>query len=166
MLRIAPFLLLCASLACKKPQPARFCDQDLTGLWFNSSDKHFAYRLQDDRTALVRGEFLERADDGGLKAPEEPISFELHRSQDKLAGVKRTKGPSPAGGVCPIEFDFHVSDCQPDAMQAVVEMSAPIGDDCKRKTTEDGGAIPPQLAEFRFERAFHRSVGGDGPVSH
>jgi hypothetical protein len=35
----------------------------------------------------------------------------------------------------------------------VVEMSAQIDDECKRKRLPDGGEMPPNLSEFRFERA-------------
>jgi len=31
-------------------------------------------------------------------------------------------------------------------------VSAPVGDDCKRLSAPDGGAIPPDLREFRLER--------------
>src|SRR5690242_15477597 len=47
MARIAALAVCLAAAGCKKappPQP-RFCDQDLSGLWLNSSDWHFAYRF-------------------------------------------------------------------------------------------------------------------------
>ena len=33
-----------------------------------------------------------------------------------------------------------------------LEVSAPVGDDCKRLSAPDGGAVPPDLREFRLER--------------
>src|SRR3954466_5141179 len=50
------------------PAPAGFCDQDLAGLWLNSSDMRLAYRFR-DHGEVVRGEFLERQPDGGLQPP-------------------------------------------------------------------------------------------------
>src|SRR5450432_1960320 len=95
---LAAGMLLCA---CKRPAPptppvASFCDRDLSGVWVNSSDKHFAYRLR-DHGGLVRGEFLERDDDGGLRKPDDPMLFELHRKGGGVSGVMRTHGPSPSG---------------------------------------------------------------------
>jgi hypothetical protein len=148
--RYALALLLLA--ACKRPAPARFCDQDLSGVWLNSSDRHFAYRFQ-DQGGVLRGEFLERSDDGGLKNPGEPITFELHRTDTALSGVMRSTGPTQGGRTCPIEFGVQVTLCQPGAIQAVVETSVPIGEDCKRKAAEDGGELTPALSEYRFERA-------------
>ena len=151
-----PRLLLFLALglaACKKPSaPARFCDQDLSGLWLNSSDTRLAYRFRDQGDA-VRGEFLERQQDGGLKSPDEPILFELHRGDASVAGVMRTQGASPGGRICPVEYGTRITDCKPDALQVAVEMSANIGEDCKRSRLPDGGEVPPDLAEFRFERA-------------
>ena len=137
---------------CKKPAPARFCDQDLSGVWLNASDRHFAYRFRDDG-GTMQGEFLERSDDGGLKTPEDPITFELHRTEAALSGVMRSSGPTQGGRVCPIAFRVQVTACQTGAIQAVVETSVPVGEDCKRKAAEDGGELPGALSEFRFERA-------------
>ena len=162
MQRLLAAVLLLA--ACKK-SPPRFCDQDLTGVWLNASDKHFAYRFR-DHGDVIRGEFLERQEDGGLTDPPDSVTFEMHRTSDTLAGVMRSTEATASGRVCPVEFGINLTSCNADHLQAQVEMDVPVTDDCKRKTTEDGGSIPPQLAEFRFERAFHRSVGGDGPVSH
>lgn len=142
-----------ALAACRKspPAPVRFCDQDLSGVWLNSSDKRFAYRFS-DRSGAITGEFLQRSADGGLTAPEEPIRFELRRSDTAIAGVMKSSGDAPSGRTCPVEYTFRISDCKPDSLQAVVETSAVIGEDCKRKAAEDGGQIPPDLREFRFER--------------
>jgi hypothetical protein len=148
--RYALALLLVA--ACKKPPPARFCEQDLSGVWLNASDRHFAYRFRDDGGTL-EGEFLERSDDGGLKNPEEPVTFDLHRTGAALSGVMRATGPTEGGRTCPVEFKVQVTACQPGALQTVVETSVPIGEDCKRKAAEDGGELPAALTEFRFERA-------------
>ena len=149
-------VLVTLLFACKKAPgsapPARFCDQDLSGLWLNSSDKHFAYRLS-DREGKISGEFVERHDDGGMEAPSEPIRFELARTADSVAGVMRTTGAAPSGRVCPVEYGFRLTDCKAASVQAVVETSAVIDDDCKRKLAEDGGQIPADLTEFRFERA-------------
>jgi len=152
MPRILLALALC--VACRKspPAPARFCDQDLTGLWLNASDTRLAYRFR-DHGEVIRGEFLERQPDGGLQAPDDPILFELHRTDAGLGGVMRTQGPSPSGRICPVEYGTSVSECKPDALQVVVEMSAQIDDECKRTRLPDGGERPPDLSEFRFDRA-------------
>src|SRR5438093_10758903 len=97
---IALLLLL---LGCRKP----YCDQDLSGVWLNASDRHFAYRFR-DHGGVLRGEYLDRQEDGGLAKPAEPISFELHRTPDAIAGVMRSSGPSPSGRICPLEFGIKV----------------------------------------------------------
>src|SRR5215470_7778299 len=164
-MKLHAVLLALALLACKKAVPPRFCDRDLSGVWLNASDRHFAYRFRDHGNVL-RGEYLDRQEDGGLEKPAEAISFELHRTQDTLAGVMRSSGPSPSGRICPLEFGIKVTDCQPEAMQAVVEMSIPIGDDCKRTAAEDGGEAAPALSEFRFERdRSYPSGGGDAATA-
>jgi hypothetical protein len=142
-----------AVVACKGSAPSRqrFCDQDLSGVWLNSSDKRFAYSFRDDG-GVVEGDFMERAEDGGLTKPAERITFELKRSAGSVEGVMRSTGTTPGGKTCPVEFATRINDCKPDALQAVVEVSAPVGEDCKRLTPEDGGAYPPDLREFRFER--------------
>lgn len=146
--------------ACKKSVP-KFCDQNLTGVWLNASDTHFAYRFR-DHGDVIRGEFLQAEDDGGLTQPDDPILFELHRTQTALAGVMRAK---EAG--CPVEFGVDVTSCTDKSMQAQVETDVPVTADCKRKTLEDGGEIPPHRTEFVFVRdATHRSDGGESPVSH
>ena len=61
-------------------------------------------------------------------------------------------GTTAGGKTCPVEFSTRISDCKPDALQVVVEMSAPVGEDCKRISVPDAGAYPPDLREFRFER--------------
>jgi hypothetical protein len=148
------FVVAClAASACKRTQPAqpRFCDQDLSGVWLNSTDKHFAYTFRDDG-GVIRGDFMERAEDAGLSQPAEPITFELKRTGTAIAGVMRSTGTTPRGKSCPVEFETRISDCKPEALQVVVEVSAQVGEDCKRLSAEDGGAIPPDLREFRFER--------------
>src|SRR5258708_36117358 len=105
-------IVLCLA-ACKKsasPPPSqpslapstRFCDQDLSGVWLNSSDKHFAYRFH-DHGDVVRGEFQERSDDGGLANPSDPVTFELHRTQDAVAGVMRSTQRTDGGRDAPGE---------------------------------------------------------------
>jgi len=148
------FVACLAAAACRKasqPQP-RFCDQDLSGLWLNSSDRHFAYHFREDG-GVIRGDYLQREDDGGLSNPAEPITFELHRTNEAVSGVMRTTGESPSGRACPVEFETRISDCKTDALQVVVEVSAALGEDCKRTPAEDGGIVPRDLREFRFERA-------------
>jgi hypothetical protein len=148
------FLVVCLSLgACRKAPTAqpRFCDQDLSGLWVNSSDKSFAYTFRDDG-ALIRGEFAVRAEDGGLTKPSEPITLEMKRADAVIAGVMRSRDKTAGGKSCPVEYEVKVSDCKPDVLQVVAEVSAPVGDDCKRLSAADGGAFPPDLREFRLER--------------
>jgi hypothetical protein len=140
------------SAPAQPPAAARFCDQNLSGLWVNSSDKRFAYRFT-DQNGLVTGEYLQRAEDGGLTKPGDPVTFELRRSDTAITGVMKMTGEAPSGKVCPVEYEIRFSDCKPDSLQAVVETSAVIGEDCKRKMLEDGGQIPQDLTEFRFERA-------------
>jgi hypothetical protein len=157
-MRLALIAACLAAAGCKKAPPAqpRFCDQDLSGVWLNSSDRHFAYRFRDDG-GVVAGEFLERADDGVLAAPAPPITFDLRRSQDTIAGVMRSTATTPGGRTCPTEFETRITDCKPDALQVVSETSAQTGEDCKRLSAEDGGALPRDLTEFRFERAPQRN---------
>jgi hypothetical protein len=154
MSRLAALLACLAAGACKKAPPAlpRFCDQDLSGLWLNSSDRHFAYRFRED-AGVVEGEYLERADDGGLTASAQPITFDLRRTPDAIAGVMRGSGETPGGKTCPLEFETRISDCKPDALQVVVETSANVDENCRRIPAEDGGIAARDLREFRFERA-------------
>ena len=153
-MRLALLACLVAAAGCKKAPPAqpRFCDQDLSGVWLNSSDRHFAYRFRDDG-GVVSGEFLQRADDGGMTVPSPSITFEMRRTPDALAGVMRGSDTTAGGRTCVAEFETRVTDCKPDALQVVSETSAPIGEDCKRLTEADGGPLPRDLTEFRFERA-------------
>jgi len=154
-------LALLLSTACKKTAPARFCDQDLGGVWLNASDKHYAYRFR-DHGDVVRGEFLQAEEDGGLANPDEPILFELHRTPTALAGVMRA---TQAG--CAVEFGVDVTSCSETSFQAQVETEVPVGPDCKRKTAEDGGDLPPHRTEFVFVRdPRHPSGGGEAPLSH
>ena len=145
----------------------RFCDQDVSGVWVNASDRHFAYRFR-DHGGVLRGEYLARNDDGGLAKPDEPILFELHRTEAALAGVMKSTGPAPGGRSCPVDFGIKVSACEPAAMIAVVETEVPITDDCRRARLADGGEVAPALVEFRFERIEdepdHPPVGG--PADH
>jgi hypothetical protein len=162
--------VLCAAACRKSPPPppaaARFCDQDLSGVWLNASDKHFAYRFR-DHGGLVRGEYLERDDDGGLADPSDPITFELHRTETALAGVMRSTQQTQGGRTCPVEFGIDVTTCRDASLQAVVEMEAPITEECKRKTAEDGGDLPTHRTEFVFVKdAAHPSGGGEAPDGH
>ena len=153
------FLLLLCLAACKKSQPqkTRFCDQDLSGIWLNASDKHFAYRFR-DHGDVVRGEFVERADDGTLKNPDEPILFELHRTETALAGVMRSTQPTKGGRNCPVEFGMDVT-CGAN-LQAIVETDVDVGEDCKRLG-------PTHRTEFVFVRdTTHPSGGGETPDAH
>ncbi len=170
MPKAPPIVRCCALLvlaACRKPAgpaarapaaPARFCDEDLSGVWTNASDPHFAYRFR-DHGGVLRGEYLIAQDDGGLADPPEPILFELHRTDTALAGVMKATGPSRSGRVCPVEFGIQVSSCEPGAMAAIVETEVSLTDECKRQRAVDGGEIAPALVEFRFER-LHPSGGG------
>jgi hypothetical protein len=88
-----------------------------------------------------------------MTAPSPPITFELRRTPGAIAGVMRGSDTTQGGHTCLTEFETRVTDCKPDALQVVSETSAPIGEDCKRLTAEDGGALPRDLTEFRFERA-------------
>jgi len=153
MPRLIVFLAWLGAAACRKASQAqpRYCDQDLSGLWLNSSDRHFAYRFRED-AGVIQGDYLQREDDGGLSNPAEPITFELHRTNEAVSGVMRTTGESPSGRACPVEFETRISDCKADALQVVVEVSAALGEDCKRTPAEDGGIAPRDLREFRFER--------------
>lgn len=167
-------VLLCLA-ACKKPAPqplapsaaaAKFCDQDLTGVWLNSSDKHFAYRFR-DHGDIVRGEFQERADDGSLRNPDEPVLFELHRTATALAGVMRSTERTQGGRDCPVEFGVDVTTCREASLQATVEMEVPVDEQCKRKSAEDGGEPETHRTEFVFVRDLsHPSDGGEAPDAH
>ncbi|MGZ6143499.1 MAG: hypothetical protein ACXWLM_09175 [Myxococcales bacterium] len=170
MRRLIPALLLLA--ACKKapekpPEPpARFCDQDLTGVWLNASDHHFAYRFR-DHGDVIRGEFMERSDDGKLAEPSEPILFELHRTKEAVAGVMRSTAPNAKGASCPVEFGVDVTSCREKSLQAQVETEVAIEEDCRRKTAEDGGDLPAHRTEFVFVRDIsHPSGGGETPDAH
>lgn len=158
--------------ACKKSAPpppapppaARFCDQDLSGVWLNASDNHFAYRFR-DHGDVIRGEFMERAEDGGLTAPAEPITFELHRTAEALAGVMRSSESTKGGRSCAVEYGIDVTTCRPQSLQASVETDVAVGEDCRRSRAEDGGEIEPHRSEFVFVRE-HPSGGGGSPDAH
>src|SRR5438132_14049183 len=114
MPRLIVFLACLAAAACRKasqPQP-RFCDQGLSGLWLNSSDRHFAYRFRAD-AGVIRGEHLQREDDGGLSNPADPITFELRRTNDDGLGAIRTTGEPPRGRGCPVAVRTRVRERKP-----------------------------------------------------
>ena len=179
-------LVLCLA-ACRKSAPpsapaaAKFCDQDLSGVWLNSSDKHFAYRFR-DHGDLIRGEFQERADGGALNNPDAPITFELHRTATALAGVMRSTQRTQGGRDCPVEFGIDVTTCSAQSLQAVVEVEAGVTEECKREAAEDGGDLPAPRTEYVFVRdvgsgprpegagrgpdALHPSGGGEAPDVH
>ena len=164
--------LLCLA-ACKKSapppppaQPAKFCNQDLSGVWLNASDHHFAYRFR-DHGDVVRGEFMERAEDGGLSSPGDPITFELHRTGAALAGVMRNTQTTAGGRSCPVEFGIDVTVCRAQSLQATVETEVHVAEDCKRARAEDGGELEIHRTEYVFVLdALHPSGGGEAPVSH
>ena len=100
-------LLQCVAVmllaGCKRNQPEpRYCNQDLSGVWVNSTDEAFAYRLNDDGD-LVRGKFFRREADGGEAAPEpgdDPMLIELHRTasargSDNAPYPNTPQGPPP-----------------------------------------------------------------------
>jgi hypothetical protein len=150
--RLALALALFAA-ACKRERPPpRYCDQDLSGVWVNSSDTSYAYRLTDERE-VVKGKFFSRAPDGGEAAASgsEPILIELRRSESALAGVMKSSGESPSGRKCKIEFALQISSCQPAAMQVVAETQVGVRDDCSRARDADGGQTAV-LVEYRWER--------------
>lgn len=150
----AVFALLAGCKRAPAPQ-LRYCDQDLTGVWVNASDPSYAYRLE-DQGASVRGEFFRREADGGEAPPdpdEEPMLIELRRSANALSGTMKTRGDTPGGRSCDLEFAIRVSSCQPEALQVVGETSYDVREDCTRQKQEDGGEIPPRLTEHRWERA-------------
>jgi hypothetical protein len=150
--------LFCAAVAlsagCKRAPP-RYCEQDLSGVWVNSSDATYAYRLEDHGDS-VRGKFFHREADGGEAAPEpgdDPMVIDMRRTDKALAGTMKTKGEAPGSSRrCDLEFAVRVSSCHPDALQVVSEASYEVREDCTRQKQEDGGDIPPRLAEYRWER--------------
>jgi len=135
--------------SCKREPP--YCDQDLSGRWLNASDQHFAYEFRDDG-GVVTGDFRQRADDGGLSKPSDPVAFDLKRTGSALEGVMRATGKTNGGRTCPIEFETRVTDCKPTAIQVNVEMSAQVGEDCKRFKLPDGGVPPPIWHEYVLQR--------------
>ena len=165
--RGALLLLLPAALAlpgCRKPSAAAsgaglYCPDDLSGDWFNESDRSFSYRLKDhgDR---VEGSFVARVADGGVTPPEafdEPLTLELHRSPTALAGVLRSFDRNAGTGRrCPVEFGLRISRCAPGELQVISELAYPIAKDCSRQTEPDGGPLAPELAEFLWTRAKQR----------
>jgi len=121
----------------------------------NASDRAFAYRLE-DQGDTVRGKFFVRDIDGGEAPPhagEEPMLIDLHRTATALAGTMKSKGEAPGGRRCDLDFALRVSSCQPDALQVVAETALSLREDCSRQKSEDGGEVPAQLVEFRWERA-------------
>jgi len=103
---------------------------------------------------VVRGEFVERTDEGGLKNPDEPLLFELHRTETALAGVMRSTQAN-----CPVEYGIDVVSCGQN-LQATVEVDVQVGPDCKRI----GEAH--RTAFVFVPDALHPSGGGDGPDAH
>jgi hypothetical protein len=127
----------------------------MTGVWTNSSDPAYAYRLT-DHGDVVRGKFFHRQPDGGEAAAapgDEPLLIELHRTGQALAGVMKTTAESPSGRSCPVEFGIRVSSCQPQVLQVVAETQAGVRDDCTRAREADGGEAAPVFMEFRWDRA-------------
>jgi len=150
---VALAALVCAG-ACKKSlPPPRFCDQDLSGVWVNSSDAHFAYRLT-DKGETVNGQFFARESDGGewTSQPGEAIRIELRRGPEALEGVMKESGQSPSGRTCPIDFKLQVISCESATLQVVSETRVSVGDDCMRARSEDGGLAKTTLVEYRWER--------------
>jgi hypothetical protein len=146
--------LLVAAAACKKPPPAaRFCGQDLSGVWVNASDEHFGYRLE-DKGDTVNGKFFARESDGGesTSQPGETILIELRRGAETLDGVMKGSGPSQSGRTCPIDFKLQVTSCDPGTMQVVAETRVNVRDDCARAREEDGGLQKTTLVEYRWDR--------------
>jgi hypothetical protein len=153
-----PILFACLAAvsiaACKRPPPARYCAQDLSGVWVNATDRAYAYRLTDHGDA-VSGQYFHRDSDGGEVPPkpgDDPMLIDLHRTSAALAGTMKTKGASPGGKPCDLAFALRVSSCQPDALQVVAETSVQLRDDCSRQKEEDGGVVQAQLTEYRWER--------------
>jgi len=148
------FVVLVAIAACKKPAPPpRFCDQDLSGVWVNSSDTAFAYRLT-DKGDTVNGKFFSREADGG-EAPSSggvPILIELRRGPEAIEGVMKATGQSPSGKNCPIDFKLQVTTCEAASLQVVAETKVGVRDDCTRARGEDGGLARTTLVEYRWER--------------
>ena len=148
--------------ACRKDERAAaapgaglHCPQDLSGDWFNASDRTFSYRLKDlgDR---VEGRFIARSADGGVVPPgasDEPLTLELHRTATALAGVIRSYDRErETQRRCPVEFGLRVSRCGQDELQVIAEMAWPIAKDCSRQRGADGGPLPPELSEFLWTR--------------
>ena len=145
---------LVIAAACKKPVPAaRFCNQDVSGVWVNASDPHFAYRLE-DKGETVNGNFFARELDGGesTSPPGETILIELKRGAEMLDGVMKASGQSPSGRTCPIDFKLQVASCEASSMQVVAETKVSVRDDCSRAREQDGGLAPTSLVEYRWER--------------
>jgi hypothetical protein len=160
---LLPWIAVVLFAACKRttqPEP-RYCNQDLSGVWVNSTDTAYAYRLN-DHGDFVRGQFFRRSPDGGEAPPgpgDDPMLIELHRTANALAGTMRTKGETPGGTRCDLEFGIRVSSCQPDALQVVAETSYAVRDDCTRQKSEDGGDFPATLTEYRWERPAAADAG-------
>ena len=131
------------------------CPQDLSGDWFNASDRTFSYRLK-DLGERVEGRFLARSQDGGALAPgagDEPLTLELHRTPSALAGLLRSFDRQPeTQRRCQVEFGLRVSRCGLNELQVIAELAYPIAKDCSRQLETDGGPLPPELAEFLWTR--------------
>jgi hypothetical protein len=153
MRRVA-LAVLFAAAACKKPvAAARYCNQDVSGIWVNASDPHFAYRLE-DKGETVSGKFFSRDPDGGdsTSQPGEAILIELRRGAETLDGVMKASGQSPSGRTCPIDFKLQVTSCEAATLQVVAETRVSVRDDCSRAREEDGGLARTTLVEYRWQR--------------
>lgn len=148
--------------------PPRFCDQDLSGVWVNASDRHFAYRLH-DHGDTIRGDFFRRGLDGGAEPsqPAEPVDqpmiIELHRTQTGLAGLMRTTDRTAGGRNCPVEFGLQIPSCSPESVQVIAETTVPITEECTRQKLPDGGVTEPTLVEYAWDRESRSQSGPDHP---
>ena len=83
-LLLIPWLAAAVFAACKRsaqPEP-RYCPQDVSGVWVNSSDAAYAYRLN-DHGDVVRGKFFHRAPDGGSGGKEVKGGEEGEEGEDQ-----------------------------------------------------------------------------------
>ena len=148
-------LALLGTTACKRP-PQGSCPFDLGGTWVNANDERYAYRLT-DRGGTISGELYLRQPDGSATpraAGEAPITLSLARGPAEVAGTMRSPARTPAGKECQVDFSVRLASCQSDALQVVAELSAPLDEACQRlRHLPDGGAVPPDLAEYTWIRS-------------
>jgi hypothetical protein len=156
--RLTTLALIAAALAapaCKRNARTP-CPFDLGGVWVNASDERYGYRLADDGTR-VTGEFFLRQPSGAATpraTGEAPVTFSLRRDGTRLEGTMRSSAASRSGKPCEVDFAVRFSSCTPEQLQVVSEMSAPLDDACRRiRDLPDGGAVPPDLAEFVWVRS-------------